>query len=892
MGSLGSGPITATSTSNFYGINIRNSSGENVLNFNDNDITSLRSNDDINITTAGTGTVNISSLTLPTGSTVTSILDEDTFSSNSDTALATQQSIKSYIDGQGFLTSAGGTISEGNSSVVVADSATGTVTVTLDGGTVAQFTDASGLTMSKNIAMGGNTITGLSTATPSADSDVANKKYVDDSLVGLVTAGSVNTFTNKTFDANGTGNSITNIEVADLAGSAVVTAAETIAANDNDTTLPTSAAVKAYADSVGGLGNVVEDTTPQLGGDLDLNSNNITGTGDVSITGTIANEGISISGNNITATRSNDDVVIKASGTGRTVVEDVFYFASDYTFNSTAGSYIQMNTNGEIVLNPYAAGNVTIGSGSGGVEETIQTNNNPLWLRSGKSDTGSAIVKINGSSTTTGTEGYLYLRAGNDGEASPAHGRVEIQSTDTNTAYLQNETGKEFVITTRDSNKDLKLQAHGTGDVFLGNFRFDQDQTIGAGQDDYVLTYDNSTGKISLEAATGGSITALNNQAENRLVTIGSTTTELDGEANLTFDGSTLTLTGTAALDGVTIADNQVTATRSNDNLVLDVSGTGLIQVKDDLSTDTIFSDWWGTSSNIKDFTVSRQQSLDADTTGRTYGSGFVVSTTLTNGSSSNSNFRPRSFITTSGVDMAGYDYTVSSFSRGPLGLGTATTAKNTSATTASTLATARGTYNSVAIADYGSNTQDITINNAMANYSQIAIESDSSGTSTITNGYGFYYDPYIDNLGSAGTTTLTNSYGYYTTGTGGTNNYAFYSASDTAVSRIGSLERYREEINTLTSSSTITVDCGLAPVHTVALGTNTEFNISNLGTGQSVTIIIKSSGTYTATFGTDGSTAVKFPGGAPTITDSGTDVVTIFNDGTDYLGNIAQAYA
>ena len=35
----------------------------------------------------------------------------------------------------------------------------------------------------------------------------------------------------------------------------------------------------------GGLSNVVEDTTPQLGGNLDLNSNNITGTGDISITG-------------------------------------------------------------------------------------------------------------------------------------------------------------------------------------------------------------------------------------------------------------------------------------------------------------------------------------------------------------------------------------------------------------------------------------------------------------------------------------------------------------------------------------------------------------------------------------------------------------------------------
>ena len=36
-----------------------------------------------------------------------------------------------------------------------------------------------------------------------------------------------------------------------------------------------------------GIGNVVEDTTPQLGGNLDLNSKNITGTGNIAITGNI-----------------------------------------------------------------------------------------------------------------------------------------------------------------------------------------------------------------------------------------------------------------------------------------------------------------------------------------------------------------------------------------------------------------------------------------------------------------------------------------------------------------------------------------------------------------------------------------------------------------------------
>ena len=46
------------------------------------------------------GTANIDSLVLGSGATVTSILDEDGLTSNSATALATQQSIKAYVDAQ------------------------------------------------------------------------------------------------------------------------------------------------------------------------------------------------------------------------------------------------------------------------------------------------------------------------------------------------------------------------------------------------------------------------------------------------------------------------------------------------------------------------------------------------------------------------------------------------------------------------------------------------------------------------------------------------------------------------------------------------------------------------------------------------------------------------
>jgi len=72
------------------------------------------------------------------------------------------------------------------------------------------------------------------------------KAYVDNNAIS---ADSTNTLTNKTIDANGTGNSISNIEVADLAADAVVLESEGISSNDNDTSLPTSAAVKDYVDN-------------------------------------------------------------------------------------------------------------------------------------------------------------------------------------------------------------------------------------------------------------------------------------------------------------------------------------------------------------------------------------------------------------------------------------------------------------------------------------------------------------------------------------------------------------------------------------------------------------------------------------------------------------------
>ena len=60
---------------------------------------SAPSNGDLTLTTSGSGIVNVNdSFKIGSGATVTTILDEDAMGSNSATSLATQQSIKAYVD--------------------------------------------------------------------------------------------------------------------------------------------------------------------------------------------------------------------------------------------------------------------------------------------------------------------------------------------------------------------------------------------------------------------------------------------------------------------------------------------------------------------------------------------------------------------------------------------------------------------------------------------------------------------------------------------------------------------------------------------------------------------------------------------------------------------------
>ena len=228
--------------------------------------------------TVTTDAASILSLALTSGATVTAINDEDDMSSDSDTALATQQSIKAYVDSQVTaqdldLTSDSGTIA------IDLDSET----LTIQGTSNEIETSASGnaltIGLPSNVTIGNNlTVTG--------DLTVSG----DDITMGTNTAGNLLIADGTNFNSVAVGSLS---EISTVANDDVFLAVDTSGGGLKK--IARSAVVAGLASS-SAISNVVEDTTPQLGGNLDMNGQDI-------------------------VTTSNADIDLAPNGTGKVVVK-------------------------------------------------------------------------------------------------------------------------------------------------------------------------------------------------------------------------------------------------------------------------------------------------------------------------------------------------------------------------------------------------------------------------------------------------------------------------------------------------------------------------------------------------------------------------------------------
>ena len=147
-------------------------------------------------------------------------------------------------------------------------------------------------------------------------------------------------------------------------------------------------------------------------------------------------------------------------------------------------------------------------------------------------------------------------------------------------------------ISTNGSNADLKLITSGTGDILLKGKRIG---IADVNQPDTLLHLKDTNSVITLQRTADANTPGLSFQNSGGNIRAVLKMDGTSGTSNTiffqTYDGASLaerfrvahtgaTVTGTLDVDGgISVTDNKITASRSNDNLVISASGTGEVEM-------------------------------------------------------------------------------------------------------------------------------------------------------------------------------------------------------------------------------------------------------------------------------------------------------------------------
>ena len=382
--------------------------------------TTMSSDDSTQITIAEniqtTGTLNVAgattisgalssstSLALATGATVTGIADEDNMSSNSATLLATQQSIKAYVDSQVTAQDLDFTADDSTTNSIDLDSevmqfsgGTG-ITTTAVNNTVTTAIDSTVATLTGSQSLTNKTLTSptINAATMTGTVTIDTLSFADNTI----TTGASNA--NLELDASGTGivrlipnttvvGTLTTADITTVGTQTITGQLDVDEVRIKDNTITTNASNSNLELTANGSGVVdVQKAMTTIGQTV---------TGDVAITGALDVDNIKIDSNNITSTNSNGGITIDPNGTGN--------------INLTASNVI---VNGELNIEKQTVGNT------------------------------------------------LFMMAGSKIQANSTNGDVVLEANGTGSVVLDQVSVTDNKITTHVSNADLQLDTDGTG---------------------------------------------------------------------------------------------------------------------------------------------------------------------------------------------------------------------------------------------------------------------------------------------------------------------------------------------------------------------------------------------------------------------------------------------